>query len=296
MRLLLLPHLDPHDQARIYYYRCIGLTTTATSAGASATAARSAPTNSTSSSGQRSGDCSRTPSCVRAEIDRRLKALRTEHPAARRREALERDLTRAAGAIERLIEAYQEQLISLDELRARMPALRKRQSTLQAQLDALEDELHDAETYLKLADTLEGFLTRLSDGLDQLTLDEQQRILRLIVREVLIGGDEDKITIRHSIPTPNGGPNGSYPLRGSSHRRPLRGALLDRGHDPALEHPCPQPTPEQLQHRPIAHPPLDLSDQRVVGSISSKQLRMSASSAHCFPRQVAVVRTVSSAW
>src|SRR5215218_9338529 len=156
------------------------------------------------------------PERVRAEIDRRLEALRTEHPAARRREALERDLTRAGGAIERLIEAYQEQLISLDELRARMPALRKRQTTLQAQLNALEGELHDAETYLKLADTLEGFLTRLSDGLDELTLDEQQRILRLIVREVLIGGDDDKITIRHSIPTPNGDPNGSYPLRGSS--------------------------------------------------------------------------------
>ena len=156
------------------------------------------------------------PALVRAEIDRRLQALRTEHPAARRREALERDLTRAAGAIERLIEAYQEQLISLNELRARMPTLRKRQTTLQAQLEALDAELHDAESYLKLADTLEGFLTRLNDGLDQLTLEEQQRILRLVVREVLIGGDDDKITVRHSIPTPNGGPNGSYPLRGSS--------------------------------------------------------------------------------
>ena len=157
------------------------------------------------------------PALVRAEIDRRLQAARTEHPAARRREALERDLSRAGAAIGRLIEAYQEQLVSLDELRARMPALRKRQTTLRAQLDALDAELHDAETYLKLADTLEGFLTRLDDGLDQLTLEEQQRILRLVVREVLIGGDDDTITIRHSIPSPNGGPNGSYPLRGSSH-------------------------------------------------------------------------------
>ena len=156
------------------------------------------------------------PTLVREEIDRRLIALRTEHPAARRRETIERDLTRANQAVERLIEAYQEQLIALDELRARMPALRKRQSTLQAQLDTLAGELHDAESYLKLADTLEGFLTRLSDGLDQLALEDQQRILRLVVREVLVGGDDDKITIRHSIPTPNGGHNGSYPLRGSS--------------------------------------------------------------------------------
>ena len=157
------------------------------------------------------------PALVRAEIDRRLQAARTEHPAARRREALERDLSRAGAAIGRLIEAYQEQLVSLDELRARMPALRKRQTTLSAQLDALDAELHDAETYLKLADTLEGFLTRLADGLDRLSVEEQQRILRLVVREVLVGGDDDTIAIRHSIPSPNGGPNGSYPLRGSSH-------------------------------------------------------------------------------
>ena len=156
------------------------------------------------------------PALVRAEIDRRLTALRTEHPAARRRETLERDLTRAEAAIARLIEAYQEQLISLEELRARTPELRKRQSALRAQLEALDTELHDAETYLKLADTLEGFLGRLADGLDRLDIAEQQRILRLVVREVLIGGDDDAITIRHSIPTPTGPSEPSYLLRGSS--------------------------------------------------------------------------------
>ena len=158
------------------------------------------------------------PELVRAEIDRRLAAARTEHPAARRREALERDLTRASAAVERLIEAYQEQLISLDELRARMPALRKRQTALQAQLDNLDAELHDVETYLQLADTLEGFLGRLTDGLDQLDVAGQQRILRLVVREVLIGGDDDTITIRHTIPTPTGPDDPSYLLRGSSRR------------------------------------------------------------------------------
>jgi site-specific DNA recombinase len=181
------------------------------------------------------------PTLVRAEIDRRLTALRTEHPAARRRDALERDLTRATAAVERLIEAYQEQLISLDELRTRMPTLRKRQSTLQAQLDALASELHDAETYLKLADTVDGFLGRLADGLDHLNVPDQQRILRLVVREVLVGGDEDKITIRHSIPTPNGGPNGSYPLRGSSHHTALGSSLLGAVQPTLLEHARLQP-------------------------------------------------------
>ena len=156
------------------------------------------------------------PELVQAEIDRRLASLRTEHPATKRREALERDLARAEAALARLIEAYQEQLISLGELRSRTPALRKRQSALRAQLDALDTELHDAETYLKLAETLEGFLARLGDSIDNLTIAERQRVLRLVVREVLIGGEDDNVTIRHSIPTPTGGTDGSYLLRGSS--------------------------------------------------------------------------------
>jgi site-specific DNA recombinase len=201
---------------RIYYYRCIGSDNYRHIGGR---VCHSRPIRADELDGLVWHEVRRLledPALVQAEIDRRLTALRTEHPAARRREALERDLTRAAGAIERLIEAYQEQLISLTELRARMPTLRKRQTTLSAQLDALDAELHDAETYLKLADTLQGFLGRLNDGLDKLTLDEQQRILRLVVREVLIGGDDDAITIRHSIPTPTGPDDPSCLLRGSS--------------------------------------------------------------------------------
>jgi site-specific DNA recombinase len=200
---------------RIYYYRCIGSDNYRHVGGR---VCQSRPIRADELDGLVWEEVRRLledRALVRAEIDRRLQALRTEHPAARRREALERDLTRAEAAIARLIEAYQEQLISLAELRARMPTLRKRQTTLRAQLDALDTELHDAETYLKLADTLDGFLTRLADGLDQLTLYDQQRVLRLVVREVLIGGDDDTITIRHSIPTPTGPSDPSYLLRGS---------------------------------------------------------------------------------
>ena len=213
---------------RIYYYRCIGSDNYRHIGGR---VCHSRPIRADELDGlvwQEVRRLLEDPALVRAEIDRRLQALRTEHPASRRREALQRDITRAEGSTARLIEAYQEQLISLEELRARTPALRKRQTTLQAQLDSLDAELHDAETYLQLADTLERFLDRLANGLDQLTLAEQQRILRLVVREVLIGGDDDTITIRHTIPTPTGPNDPSYLLRGSGRlatarqHRPLR--------------------------------------------------------------------------
>ena len=151
------------------------------------------------------------PTLIQAEIDRRLRTLRAAHPATTRREALQRDLTRAQNALRRLLDGYQEQLVTLDELRARTPELRKREATLQAQLDALDAELHDAEAYLQLTETLDGFRARLSTSNENLTVQQRQQIIRLVVREVLIGDDD--VTIRHSIPTPTRDQPPGYQLR-----------------------------------------------------------------------------------
>ena len=104
------------------------------------------------------------PSLVRQEIDRRLAALRTEHPITMKRESLVKTLDRIRGAIGRLIEAYQEELLSLEELRKRMPSLRQRETTAAAQLVAFDAELTDAETYVTLAQSLEGFLAKLQEA------------------------------------------------------------------------------------------------------------------------------------
>jgi site-specific DNA recombinase len=154
------------------------------------------------------------PDLIQAEIERRLEALRAEHPASRRRDGLQRDLARAQNALRRLIDGYQEQLITLEELRMRMPELRRREATLRAELDALDTELHNAESYLKLTETLGAFRAKLTANAQTLTIEQRQEIVRLVVREVLLG--DDNITIRHSIPRPNGGQPGGSLLRSQS--------------------------------------------------------------------------------
>jgi site-specific DNA recombinase len=52
------------------------------------------------------------PALIKTEIDRRLQTLRSEHPVARRGDGLQRDLARAQNALRRLIDGYQEQLIT----------------------------------------------------------------------------------------------------------------------------------------------------------------------------------------
>ena len=142
-----------------------------------------------------------TPALVESEIDRRLQAARDTDPARRREQDLERHLARIRKRIGRLVNAYQEELITIEELRQRMPALRKQERALQAEWQSVANQAKEKETYLKLAETLNGFLSRLRSPAETLDVSQRQRIVRLLVKEVLVG--EDTIVIRHSIPIPN---------------------------------------------------------------------------------------------
>jgi site-specific DNA recombinase len=139
------------------------------------------------------------PALIHAEIDRRLDQLRTADPTTAQQQRLTQALTKTSASITRLIKAYQEELISLDELRERMPPLRSRETSLRTQLNTLADQLTDRDSYLKLTTNLEDFLARLRNNAGTATVAEQQRVLRLLVKDVLIG--PQRILIRHCIPT-----------------------------------------------------------------------------------------------
>jgi site-specific DNA recombinase len=149
------------------------------------------------------------PTLIQQELDRRLAAARASDPTKQREQSVQRELTRIGKSIERMINAYQEELVSLEQLRDRMPPLRHREQTLRAELQAISDQTNDRATLLRLAETLTAFLARLRGAADTLDVIERQRIVRLVVKEVLVG--HDSIVIRHSIPvastpSPGGGP------------------------------------------------------------------------------------------
>jgi len=155
------------------------------------------------------------PTLIRQELDRRLAAARASDPTKKREQGLQRELTHVGKGIERLLSAYQEDLLSLEQLRERMPTLRQREQRLRAELQGIADQANDRAAFLRLAETLTAFLARLRSAADTLDVIERQRIVRLVVKEVLIG--DDTITIRHSIPVPSGPPqNGGPPPLGRS--------------------------------------------------------------------------------
>jgi site-specific DNA recombinase len=138
------------------------------------------------------------PTLIRQELERRLAAARSADPTKKHEQSLQRELTRVGKSIERLLIAYQEELLSLEQLRERMPLLRQREQTLRAELQAIADQATDRATFLRLAETLTAFLARLRSAADTLDVVERQRIVRLVVKDILIG--DDNIIIRHCIP------------------------------------------------------------------------------------------------
>ena len=125
--------------------------------------------------------------------------------------ALRREQARLGNNVARLITAYQEGLVSLVQLRQRMPELNKKSQSVESELQSLETAAVDQARYLQLAESLDGFRIKLRERAKTLDVCERQQILRLIVKEVLVAADS--LTIRHSIPIPQTGPvsNGPHP-------------------------------------------------------------------------------------
>jgi site-specific DNA recombinase len=202
------------------------------------------------------------PQLIRTEIDKRLDTARHSDPAVRERQRLQTALAQASATITRMIQAFGEDLITIDELRGRMPDLRARETNLRNQLQALDNQLADRQAYLKLASDLEGFLAQLHANAEISTVEERQRVLRLLVKDVLVG--PEKITIRHRIPIrerinsdrhdadsanssdTEGDDPEHCPLRWGRDDPALRGALVGRGVPPILDHSGRQPPGDPL--------------------------------------------------
>ena len=215
LRLRLLPHLHHHHRAgrRSTTTGASAPTTTATRADASARTSPSAPTTPTRSSGTTSPPCSPTPpsSAPRSARDWKGPARPTLSPASAASSS--RPSRRPAASIAAMITAFSEQLITIDELRARMPDLRARETGLKDQIAALDAQAADRDAYLKLAGDLEGFLARLRGSSATATTEDRQRVLRAVVQDILIGPEKT----HH--PPPHPGPGTIQRRRPPRHHR-----------------------------------------------------------------------------
>ena len=140
------------------------------------------------------------PKLIRVEMQRRIKQIQDSSPTKRRKEVISKEIIRISKGIEKLLDAYQEDLVSLGELRKRLPELRKKEEALKSELNSIEAATANQSSFFRLASNIEGFLEKLRKTANTLSVIERQKILRLVVKEIFV--EQEKIRIKHSIPVP----------------------------------------------------------------------------------------------
>jgi site-specific DNA recombinase len=138
------------------------------------------------------------PLLVRAELERRRDEGLRANPIEQRRQRVEHDIQRVNQQIDKLLDAYQEGLLGLGELRQRMPALRKKQAAAQKELENAHWQALAEEQLRQLDQSLETFLGHLKQSARNLTVADKQKIIRLLVKEIIV--EKDTIIVRHCIP------------------------------------------------------------------------------------------------
>jgi site-specific DNA recombinase len=167
------------------------------------------------------------PEMVQCEIERRKAEYLGSNPAQQRKERLEKEIKRVQLRLDKLLDAYQEELMGLEDLRRRVPELRRRQAALEKELRGVRLQAIENSRLIALGASMEHFLTKLKKSAQSLDVHSRQKIIRLIIKQIIVG--EDTLKIEHCLPitsAPEDGSGGSYLLCTRSHRCPLWGASL----------------------------------------------------------------------
>jgi len=155
----------------------------------------------------------RTPQLMQAELERRRTENLNSSPVQQRQEQVKRELTRLRQQMDKLLDAYQEGLMTLGDLRNRSPQIKNKIGALEQEQQSLNLRAVEDKRWIELSNSMETFLSRLNATAQKMTTLEKQKVLRTLIKQIMVG--KDLITIRHSIPV--GAARGSveapsYPL------------------------------------------------------------------------------------
>jgi len=161
----------------------------------------------------------RTPQLIQAELERRRTESLNSSPVQQRQEQLKRELTRLSQQMDKLLDAYQEGLMTLADLRKRSPQIKNKIGALGKEQQNLKLRAVEDKRWIELSNSIETFLARLNGTAQKMTPVEKQKVLRTMVKQITVG--KDLITIHHSIAV--GAAHGtaepsSYPLCTRSHQ------------------------------------------------------------------------------
>ncbi len=116
-----------------------------------------------------------------------------------RRETLRKAQTSLSNQVERLTQAYLEQIVSLEEYRRRRQELDTRVVALEQQVRQLEVQVDRQQELRQVLEHVEEFRQRVCVGLEQATFEQKRRLVELLIDRIVVSNEE--VEIRYVIPT-----------------------------------------------------------------------------------------------
>jgi site-specific DNA recombinase len=139
----------------------------------------------------------RDPTLIKREIEKRVEETKKTSPVLLQKAAIVKQRAKLSQSMDKLLDAYQEGLIPLSQLRKRMPELQKRVNASDKEMENLTNHELALDQRLLLMD-VQSFSNQLGLNVNELDIKEKKKVLRLLVKEVVVG--DDVVEIRHSIP------------------------------------------------------------------------------------------------
>jgi len=111
---------------------------------------------------------------------------------------LKKKISTVENEINRLLDAYQENCIELEELKTRMSKLKNNKNNLKNDLDRIGLDGLTKKKMLDLKDAINVFSNKVNDSADDLGVLERREIVRALVKEVVVYPEE--VIIKHVVP------------------------------------------------------------------------------------------------
>jgi len=137
------------------------------------------------------------PALIQKEIDKRITETKKADPMLNQMAFLEKQKAKSIKAIDKMLDAYQEGLIPIDQLRKRMPELQKRINETVKQIQNIQTQEITLEKQLELLD-IATFTKQMRHNLENLDILDKRKIMKLLVKNIVV--DYETIHIHHSIP------------------------------------------------------------------------------------------------
>ncbi len=140
------------------------------------------------------------PERVLSEFTRRQNADGRDLQALKsQRDGLLREQRRLQASLQRLMDAYEAEVLSLEELRPRVDATRTKLKSLETQVSGAEGAIAKNIELTGIATQLSDFRKFLDRGFDEIDFEERSRLIRLLVSRVEVY--QQKVSVVYRVPS-----------------------------------------------------------------------------------------------